>query len=144
MRRVSIAILAGLLLSTNLSPAVACSCVPFTKPQLVENATTIFTATAQGFSRVFGLRQACSPSTGDVMTVHFEVETVFKGDPPRKVSVSTVIGGASCGYEFAAGKRYTVFATGSVDALETNLCRGNVEGEIVAADYGLAAGRPPK
>ena len=62
---------------------------------------------------------------------------------PRAVTVATVVGGASCGYEFAGGKRYTVFATGAGDTLETNLCRGNVEGAFAPAEYGLGAGRPP-
>ena len=53
------------------------------------------------------------------------------------------MGGASCGYTFASGKRYTVFASWREGRFETNLCRGNAEGEIAPAEYGLADGRAP-
>jgi hypothetical protein len=144
VRRAFVAILVVALFSIDPRAAVACSCVPFTKPQIVEGAALIFTGTATGASQQFSFTRACSQSSLDPITVVFDVETVYKGDVARRATVETVVGGASCGAEFTVGKRYTVFATVSSGRVETNLCRGNVEGEIVAADYGLGAGRPPK
>ncbi len=144
MRRCWLAVLVGLVFVANPGAVSACSCVSFTKPQLVENASAIFTGTVTGTSRGFPFGLGCTRSSADPILVSFEVESVYKGDAPRQVTVSTVVGDASCGYEFASGKRYTVFATGTGDKLETNLCRGNAEGVIAGADYGLGAGRPPR
>jgi hypothetical protein len=144
VRGTFVAILLVALFSIDPRAAFACSCVPFSKPQIVENAALIFTGTATSASQPFSFTRACSQSSLDPINIAFEVETVYKGDVARRATVETVVGGASCGAEFTVGKRYTVFATVSSGRVETNLCRGNVEGEIVAADYGLGAGRPPK
>ena len=133
----------GLIFVVNPSAVSACSCVPFTKPQMVENASVIFSGTVTGTSRGFPFGLGCTASSADPVLVTFDVESVYKGDAPRQVTVSTVVGGASCGYEFQSGKRYTVFATGPRDKLETNLCRGNVEDAIAPSEYGLGPGRPP-
>lgn len=74
----------------------------------------------------------------------FDVETVYKGDVPRTITVHTVVSGASCGYTFEVGKRYTVFPWSLDGRLDAGLCRGNVEGAIVATDYGLPQGHPPR
>jgi hypothetical protein len=136
------------LLNFDPSGATACSCVPFTKPQIVENAAVIFTGTVVSVSQVFGYGigpGGCNrTSSMDPIRVTFEVETVFKGEVTKSITITTAASSASCGAEFAEKKRYTVFATRAEDVISTNLCRGNVEGAIVAADYGLGAGRPPK
>ena len=118
------------------SVAFACSCMPMTKAQQAENAALIFTGTVTGSSAIFGLGTACGPRSS--------FEPVYKGDAARQVTLTTAASGASCGYEFQAGKRYTVFATAADGKIETNLCRGNEAGAIVPAAYGLGAGRPPK
>ena len=147
LRRWSLAIVlvAGSFL-VDPSAAFACSCMPQTKPQLADNASVIFTGTVTSVGAVYGWPAwACGPrSTAERATFGFDVETVFKGESSRSVTVTTAMSGASCGFEFVAGKRYTVFARSIDGRLETNLCNGNELGEIVAADYGLGAGRPPK
>ena len=141
-----IPLFAAVLFGAQLSPAVACSCVPQSKAQLAENATVIFMGTATGVSQSqpFSFTRGCYRSSADPVTVAFDVETVYKGDVARRTGVETAMSGASCGAEFTIGKRYTVFATVSGGRVETNLCRGNVEGEIVAAEYGLGTPHPPK
>lgn len=138
-----LALVTGLVVG-GAGTASACSCVPFTKAQLVENATAIFTGTVTGASAPFWPIGTCARSSADAVTYTVAVETVYKGDVAKTVTVRTAASGASCGYEFQAGKRYTVFATGTRDSLETNLCRGNVEGAIAPADYGLGGGTPPR
>ena len=144
VRRAFVTMVLIALFSIDPRAAVACSCMPQSKPQLVENATLIFTGTATSASQPFSFTRACSQSSLDPINVAFEVETVYKGDTARRTTVETAMSSASCGAEFTVGKRYTVFANVSSGRIETNLCRGNVEGAIAAADYGLAAGRPPK
>lgn len=143
MRRGWLALLVGMVFVVNPGAVSACSCAPFSKQQAVENASVIFTGTVTGTSRGFPFGLGCTVSSADPISVTFDVDSVYKGDAPRRVAVTTVVGGASCGYEFASGKRYTVFATGAADKLETNLCRGNALGTIAPSEYGLGTGRPP-
>jgi hypothetical protein len=143
MRRRWLLALVALLFVSGQHPALACSCVPVTKPQLVENAAVIFTGVVTGGSRQFSFGIPCSVSSADPVTFSFDVEAVYKGDVPKTTTVTTVVGGASCGYEFVGGKRYTVFATASGGKIETNLCRGNVEGAIDPPAYGLGPGHAP-
>jgi len=146
VRRCWLALLVGLVFVANPAAILACTCVPFTKPELVGNASVIFTGTVTGSSRgsPFGLGcTASTVSTADPILVTFQVESVYKGHASAQVTVSTVAGESSCGYSFQSGKRYTVFATGTLDKPETNLCRGNVEGAISPTEYGLGPGRPP-
>ena len=143
MRRCWLALLVGLVFVANPGVVSACSCATFTKPQLVGNASVIFTGTVTGTSRAFPFGLGCTASSADPLLVTFQVESVYKGHATPQLTVSTAVGGASCGYEFQSGKRYTVFATGTLDKPETSLCRGNVEGPIAPAEYGLGAPRPP-
>jgi hypothetical protein len=135
--------LVAVLFVSGPHPALACSCVPFTKPQLVENATVIFTGVVTGGSRQLTIGLSCGThSSVDAVTYAFDVQTVYKGDVVKTATVTTVVSGVSCGYEFVVGKRYTVFATSSNGRLETNLCRGNAEGAIDPSEYGLGPGTP--
>lgn len=137
------AVLAAFLLITSSRPASACSCMPLTKAQTAESATAIFTGEVTGLSTPFFQVFGCG-SSADAVAVSMRVETVYKGDVARNVVVETAISGASCGYTFEAGKRYTVFGTPNDGHIDTGLCRGNVDGAIVAAEYGLGGGRPPR
>jgi len=74
----------------------------------------------------------------------FDVETVYKGDVPRTITVHTVVSGASCGYKFEVGKRYTVFPWARSGKLDAGLCKGNVEGAIDPGVYRLEEGHPPR
>ena len=65
-------------------------------------------------------------SSGDPVEFTFSVESTLKGDlPSQQVTVTTALSGASCGAEFQVGERWRVFASGSSDNLESNLCAGN-------------------
>lgn len=101
----------------------------------------MFTGVAK---EVRGLPFGFTCSSAAPVSVEFAVETVYKGDIPATVVLHTVASGASCGYTFTAGERYTVFPSTVGGKLNTGLCQGNVEGTIVAVDYGLSAGHPPR
>lgn len=135
--------LIALLMAFGPQPALACSCAQSTNAQHGERAAVVFTGTAIARTGTFPLSLTCARSSAEPVVVSFDVDTVFKGTVTKTATVATVLSGASCGYEFTVGKRYTVFASAGVEGrLETGLCRGNVEGEIAAAEYGLSAGRP--
>ena len=144
MRRRWLVLLIGLTFVVNPGAVSACSCVPFSKPELVANAYVIFTGTVTGVGRGFAFGLGCTVSSADPVSVTFDVESIYKGDAPRQVTVSTVASGASCGYTFEVGKRYTVFPWALDGKLDAGLCRGNVEGTIVAAQYGLPEGHSPR
>jgi hypothetical protein len=138
-------LLVSLLFVVGQQPAFACSCAQAAKPQLALRAAVIFTGVPTRFVRSFGFSgRGCGIASADPVTFSFDVQSVYKGDVPRRVDVNTVVSGASCGYEFQTGKVYTVFASPREDRLETNLCGGTVEGAITAADYGLPDGKAPR
>jgi hypothetical protein len=122
------------------STALACSCVAFTKPDYARQATLVFTGTVTSIDIYGGFLLL---STADPVKVVFDVDTVYKGDVRKTMAVSTVRNGASCGYEFTLGHRYTVFPLLRDGALKADLCLGNVEGPIDPQSYLLGSGYRP-
>ena len=105
---------AGLFLAP-VAPACACSCAPF---------------------RIFG------GSSADPVTVEFEVSEVHKGDVPARMTLTTAMDGASCGYAFREGGRYLVFAADYGSGLSTGLCSGNLDLAVERDPFG--AGTAPR
>ena len=122
------------------STAFACSCVPFTNPDYARQATLVFTGTVTRVNVHSGLVVSSSMDPVDVV---FDVETVYKGSPAKTTTVSTVASGASCGYGFVLGRRYTVFPWLQDGKLDVGLCNGTVEGSIDSQSYLLGSGYPP-
>ena len=143
MHRYALLVVATLLFATAPQAGLACSCAQREKPQLAEAASVVFTGTVTGVSGTFPISLSCSRSSLDPVFVTFEVETVYKGDVTKSATVMTSEGGATCGYTFASGKRYTVFASPENGRLQTGLCRGTADGTITPNEYGLAPGREP-
>jgi hypothetical protein len=144
VRRYLILALIGLAIALGPQPALACSCAQSTNAQFGERASAVFTGTATARAGTFPLSLTCARSSMEPVFVTFEVDSVFKGTVAKTATVATVLSGASCGYEFTVGKRYTVFANAGADGrLETGLCRGNAEGAIAPSEYGLGEGHPP-
>jgi hypothetical protein len=134
-----IAIVAGSL-ALGASPAAACSCAPLTKQAHAEHAALVFTGIVTDVT-VHGAPLVMSSI--DPVEVVFAVEKVYKGQVTKTTTVWTVREGASCGYRFEMGRRYTVFSHGWEGRFGASLCSGNVEGPIVADSYGLGVGSPP-
>jgi len=143
MRRWWLLAILTILLAAAPRAALACSCAGVSKPQAAQNASVVFSGRVTSVTRPFAIGISCTSSSEDPVVAVFEVETVYKSELPATTTVRTVVGGASCGYDFVAERRYTVFATVGANGLETNLCRGNVEGAITPSEYGLPAGHPP-
>jgi hypothetical protein len=123
-------------------PAFACSCpMPTSNEAHAPRAAMVFTGVVTRVSASpFGF--VCSSAAP--VSVELAVETVYKGDVGRTIVVHTVASGASCGFTFEQGKRYTVFPWALDGKLDAGLCRGNVEGTIVASEYGLPEGHAPR
>ncbi|MEO8632801.1 MAG: hypothetical protein ABI466_05530, partial [Chloroflexota bacterium] len=109
---------------------------------LADRSAAVFTGTVQRVSGALPFGISCSSASP--VTIEFAVDTVYKGEVARSTIVRSVASGASCGFEVRVGKRYTVFPWSIDGKLDAGLCRGNLEGDIVPADYGLPAGHPPK
>lgn len=139
-RRALVIVMATAALVGGPSTAFACTCALQSPHVHGSNATVVFTGVV---TSVTGFPRGLVCSSTSPVAVTFDVETVYKGDVPRSVTVHTVVSGASCGYTFEAGRRYTVFPRMNDGKLDTGLCNGNVEGAIVASEYGLQGGRPP-
>jgi hypothetical protein len=141
-RRALITLIAVAVTIGGPQPALACSCpMPTGLDSFASRASMVFTGVVTAVSGPpFGLTCSSASPVG----VTFNVETVYKGDVPRTISVHTVASGASCGFTFEVGKRYTVFPWALDGKLDAGLCRGNVEGSIVAIEYGLPEGHPPR
>lgn len=116
--------------------------MPTTKEEYAPRASMVFTGVVTRVS-ANPLGFICG-SSADPVSVEFDVENVYKGDVGRTIVVHTVASGASCGFTFELGKRYTVFPWAINGKLDAGLCRGNVEGTIVASEYGLPEGHAPR
>jgi hypothetical protein len=113
-------------------PAHACSCAQATDPEQLDRADVVFTG------RLLGRQDAPpaadgSVSSGDLATLTFAVDRVYKGAVAARQPVLTVRSGASCGWELAGEGPYVVFAQREVDGLRTDLCSGNRTGSAPAA-----------
>jgi hypothetical protein len=73
----------------------------------------------------------------ETIATRFRVGRTYKGHPGRWVTVGTHVNGATCGYQFEVGTRYTVFADEQNGEFGTGLCSGTKEGRINPERYGL-------
>jgi hypothetical protein len=102
--------------------AAACSCLaPGPPAQEMEKADAVFSG------RVAAVEPA-EPRDGAVrfprMRVTLELDRVWKGcEEGEEVALWTALDSAACGYEFASGERYLVYAYAADDgSLTTSLC----------------------
>jgi len=87
--------------------------------------------------RIFG------GSSADPVTVEFEVSEVHKGDVASRMTLTTAMDGASCGYAFKEGGRYLVFAADYGSGLTTSLCSGNLDLAVAANPFSTGTAPRP-
>jgi Tissue inhibitor of metalloproteinase len=124
-------------------PCLACSCAPGTKKGAAESADFVFTGRV---NKIVHLQQNDSggPVSGThTVRVRFRVSKVYKGWVREFANVYTTSDGASCGYHFTKGEKYTVFAYKSGQKKWTGTCNGTKKGGIDHEKYGLPPGHPP-
>jgi len=129
-QRVARVALALLLLLTTLLlaapvPAYACSCVEGTPPrQALDRAAAVFAGTVLDVN-TFAL--PLLDNSLQPVRVTFEVNQVWKGEVAGRAVIRTAQDSAACGYDFAAGTAYLVYAYQSEDGLATGLCERTTE-----------------
>lgn len=112
-------LVAGLVLAMGI-PALAgaeesCGC-PQTQGRALDELSRHKSAFA---GRVKDVREE-----GGSLLVTFDVHRVWKGQRGKELSVKTA---GTCGYSFATGKDYLVYADGEKGALTTDRCAANAE-----------------
>ena len=136
LRRTAIALLfvAGSV-PLSAQPCWACSCAPRYegqtrqeyREQQADRADVVFTGRVRSIER---------GSTW--VEVRFWVGRKYKGTNREKLTISTSSSGASCGYSFKDGKRYTVFGYGDGPRnYSTGMCTGTQRGRIDPEKYGF-------
>lgn len=120
---VIVGLLAGFGVAVEATPAFACSCKISSPQEMFDAADAVFVGTATSIED----SNAAGPtfSSVDPITVTFDVSEIRKGTVPATARVRTARSSASCGYEFAEGGRYLVYAgVGPDGAWATGLCSG--------------------
>lgn len=114
-------------------PASACSCMT----QSIEDARASATAIFEG--RVVSI----TPEPG-TLVVTFAVTQAWGGVEHEQLVLRTAESSVSCGYEFAVGRTYLVYAGGEHGALTASLCSRTAPIENAAEDRAaLGAGTIP-
>lgn len=109
--------------------ACACSCKGFTTAEAVAAASVVFGG------EVISTTEPSSLGSGDPVYYRIRVDRVYKGELPEHVVVSSAAGEPSCGIRLAG--KVTVFATGTADALETNLCAAPIRLDVRTLGAGV-------
>jgi hypothetical protein len=118
-----VGLLAGFGVVVGATPAFACSCKLFSPQEMFDRSDVVFVGTATALED----SNAAGPtfSSADPITVTFDVSEVRKGTVPASAKVRTARSEISCGYEFAKGGHYLVYAGVDTDgAWVTGLCQG--------------------
>jgi MYXO-CTERM domain-containing protein len=96
--------------------ARACSCMQQSQRDAFEQAVAVFEG------HVLEVKpSAIEPDVGNV-TVRLKVVQAWKGTESEEVVLGTPANSAMCGYAFAAGQSYLVYASAAEGKLEVSLC----------------------
>ncbi|MEK5252867.1 hypothetical protein NST74_05325 [Paenibacillus sp. FSL F4-0125] len=111
------------LLTVRPSVTYACSCVVPAEPlEALESSTAVFVG------KVVKIKEPRGTiiSSADPVKVTFEVGSSWKGVEGNKVTLTTALSSASCGFEFVEGESYIVYANdnreGDSGKLVASLC----------------------
>jgi len=130
VRRLAVALaVAAAIPALSTRPAWACSCAAAAPRHIASGADAVFTGTVASAPTV----------SGQIVRVEIEVDTVYKGPPGPRITVTTNAQGSACGLVFRPNVRYTVFAFSDHGVLSANLCSPPVRGAIDPQRYGLTA-----
>jgi hypothetical protein len=104
---------------TAVQPACvfACSCIaPGPPEEALASSTAVFAG------KVTEIVAPANLGGAEPMRVTFEVSQGWKGAEQKTIVVHTSGSSASCGFEFAQGQEYLVYASESEGTLQTGLC----------------------
>lgn len=123
MMFLSITLIFIALLTVRPSVTYACSCVVPAEPlEALKSNSAVFTGKVVDKKEPKGT----IISSADSVKVTFEVDSSWKGVKGNKVTLSTALSSASCGFEFVEGESYIVYAYANDEddsgKLEASLC----------------------
>ena len=96
--------------------AEACSCMKITPSEGLTSSYAVFTG------EVTDIRKNEATRFGG-LEVTLRVKKLWKGDPEKEIKVHTAGSSAACGYPFAEGTTYLVYAVrDEADPLRVSLC----------------------
>ena len=128
--------------------AHACKCaVPGTPAEELEKFSAVFAGRVVSVRHSYDLN-AASYTPDDCTTVGFEVSTVWKGTVYQDMSITTPPTGGSCGFTFAEGEEFVVYADDSAygdDGYTVGICSRTALLRQAQADIdALGEGRAPQ
>ena len=111
-----IVFLIGLASVTQTSEARACSCMKLSPSEGLTSSYAVFTG------EVIQIAPNKATTFGGI-EITLRVKKVWKGDIGEQVEVHTAASSAACGYGFAKGETYLVYATrDEADPMRVSLC----------------------
>lgn len=110
-----------LLLGSTAKPAAACSCMVGTPADYAGYADVIFVGEVTDVQVDSSL---LSFSNADPVLVRFAVSETWVQDVPAGLTLETARDEAMCGYNFAVGSTYLVYASYRDGQLATDICSG--------------------
>ena len=126
----------------------ACKCaVSATPAEELEKSSAVFAGRVVSVRHSYDLN-AASYTPDDRTTVGFEVSAVWRGTVHEDMSITTPPTGGSCGFTFAEGEEYVVYAHDSAygdDGYTVGICSRTALLRQAQADIGaLGEGRAPQ
>ena len=100
-----------------VSSALACSCPVHDPAQQLSAATVVFSGKVSQITT-----PVIRVSSADEVHIVLDTLEVWKGEPKAQYSLTTAVESASCGYTFAKGESYLIYATGEPNDLQAGLC----------------------
>jgi hypothetical protein len=119
MKKGVILLVFGILISISLVSFVyACSCAMYGTPEEeLEGATAVFSG------KVIKIETPGQMVLGGNNNVTFDIIEIWKGDAWGQIIIKTSSADSLCGFGFAEGKEYLVYAFGDISDLQTNICQ---------------------
>jgi hypothetical protein len=153
VRVAALALLLADVLTAPARPVWACSCIGAPAPNdALNDAHAVFSGSVTGIVNRNGfnllelmrrLSGQLSPATGgDSRRVTLLVADSWKGVTQSPVTVATGSGSADCGYNFAVGRQYLVYAYDNGGVLGTNICLRTAEITLASADLAYLRAQP--
>ena len=134
LRGIALLVVLIALLGVMAAPArtvYACTCIPGEPPGVaLRRAAVVFAGRAVTvgnagrrlvFSGAFPFVQLVPPGFGPVKTT-FEVSRVWKGPENGRLTIEAAADDGMCGFRFAQGEEYVVYAFSDGSGLSTNSC----------------------
>ena len=113
--------------------AYACSCFPLGNEPLKQQVDRAKKNSAAVFSGKV-LEVIKKPDNFQVV-VKFQVQSSWKGNVSKQITITTASDSAMCGYNFEVGESYLVYTSGAdVKNLQTNLCSRTAKLSAAKAD----------